>query len=473
LLADSYYDVAISNIPFGDYKPFDSRFKKWSFVIHDYFFAKALDKVRPGGLILFVTSKGTLDKLDGALREYVANQADLLGVIRLPNDAFKKKANTEVTTDIVMLRKRLPSELPNGPAWKTVAEITNSQGESIPVNEYFAARPEMMLGEMRLEERRMITLQQLNERQIDAFFKARRTRVSRRSREHATMTLLLRHLRQSQAISGPPPPSDSEIDSLRLQYENFLLQQRALGPANVQQYAIVVRRFLGHHFKRGKLRLKKLRAKHIADFVLHDSASRGRRSAQFMATVLRSFLAFLFQHGRIPTNLSAAVPTVAGWRLSELPRFLEAEQVEKIVRSCDRRRNIGKRDYAILLLIARLGLRAGEVANLSLDDINWRAAELQIRGKRARVDRLPLLDDVGKALADYLQKGRPECATRRVFIQSKAPYVGFPSPPNGISGIVRAAIKRAKIIRNACIWVSLCGIEASDCIMTQFIVGSY
>lgn len=152
-LADGYYDVAISNIPFGDYKPFDSRFKKWSFVIHDYFFAKALDKVRPGGLILFVTSKGTLDKLDGALREYVSNQADLLGAIRLPNDAFKKNANTEVTTDIVMLRKRLPGELPKGPAWKTVAEITNSQGESIPVNEYFVARPEMMLGEMRLEGR--------------------------------------------------------------------------------------------------------------------------------------------------------------------------------------------------------------------------------------------------------------------------------------------------------------------------------
>lgn len=106
-LADGFYDVTISNIPFGDYKPFDPRFKSWSFLIHDYFFAKALDKVRPGGLILFITSRGTMDKVDGALREYVSNQADLLGAIRLPNDAFKKNANTEVTTDIVMLRKRL------------------------------------------------------------------------------------------------------------------------------------------------------------------------------------------------------------------------------------------------------------------------------------------------------------------------------------------------------------------------------
>ena len=149
-LADGYFDVAIGNIPFGDYKPFDPRFKGWNFLIHDYFFAAALEKVRPGGLILFITSKGTLDKLDGALREYVSQQADLLGAIRLPNDAFKKNANTEVTTDIVILRKRLPGELPSGPAWKAITEITNSLGETIPVNEYFAAHPEMMLGEMRL-----------------------------------------------------------------------------------------------------------------------------------------------------------------------------------------------------------------------------------------------------------------------------------------------------------------------------------
>ncbi|MEO7677244.1 MAG: hypothetical protein ABIV39_10825, partial [Verrucomicrobiota bacterium] len=152
-LADNFYDVAISNIPFGDYRPFDLRFKSWSFVIHDYFFAATLEKVRSGGLVLFITSKGTFDKVDGALREYVAQQADLLGAIRLPNDTFKRNANTEVTTDMVMLRKRLPGELPSGPAWKALGEITNSRGETMSVNEYFVAHPEMMLGEMRMEGR--------------------------------------------------------------------------------------------------------------------------------------------------------------------------------------------------------------------------------------------------------------------------------------------------------------------------------
>jgi N12 class adenine-specific DNA methylase/adenine-specific DNA methylase len=152
-LADGFYDVAISNIPFGNYKPYDPRFKSWNFLIHDYFFASTLEKVRPGGLILFITSRGTLDKVEGALREYVSQKADFIAAIRLPNDAFKKNANTEVTTDIVMLRKRLPGELPSGPAWKSVAQIGNSLGETITVNEYFAAHPEMMLGEMQLHGR--------------------------------------------------------------------------------------------------------------------------------------------------------------------------------------------------------------------------------------------------------------------------------------------------------------------------------
>jgi hypothetical protein len=152
-IADGFYDVAISNIPFGNYRPFDPHFKSWHFVIHDYFFAATLEKVRPGGLILFVTSKGTLDKVDRALREYVAAQADLLGAIRLPNDAFKRNAHTEVTTDIVMLRKRLPGELPKGVSWVGTALITNSLGETLTINEYFASRPELMLGEMRLEGR--------------------------------------------------------------------------------------------------------------------------------------------------------------------------------------------------------------------------------------------------------------------------------------------------------------------------------
>ena len=145
------FDLAVSNVPFGDYRPFDPRFPR--LLIHDYFFAAALAWVRPGGLIAFITSRGTLDKQDASLRDHVAAQADLLGAIRLPNTAFKENANTEVTTDIVFLRKRLPGEAPSGPSWRELAPVRNSVGDTIPVNEYFAAHPDRMLGEMRLAGR--------------------------------------------------------------------------------------------------------------------------------------------------------------------------------------------------------------------------------------------------------------------------------------------------------------------------------
>ena len=294
-------------------------------------------------------------------------------------------------------------------------------------------------------QRRHLNLKQLDENRADAFLRARRHQVSPKSGDRSTMSCLLRHLRELKVLPTPEPKPGNDIELIEREFENFLLQERSFMPNSVEQYLPAARRFLSYRFPSGKVRLEKLRAKDVTDFILHDSAGRGRRSLQLTASVLRSFLGFLFQHGRIPTNLAAAVPTVAGWRLSELPRYLEAEQVEKVLRCCDRRRKVGKRDYAILLLLARLGLRAGEVACLTFEDINWRAGELLIRGKGARVDRLPLLEDVGKALVDYLQKGRPDCATRRVFVQCKAPFLGFASPPNAICGIVRSALERAKI----------------------------
>jgi SAM-dependent methyltransferase len=149
-LADGFYDLAISNVPFGDYTVHDPRWNSYNFSIHDYFFAAALEKVRPGGLMMFITSRGTMDKLDSTLRELLSTRTELLGAIRLPNDAFKKNAGTEVTTDIVMLRKLRPGETPAGPAWKETAEHTNDNGEAFTINEYFVARPDMMLGQMRL-----------------------------------------------------------------------------------------------------------------------------------------------------------------------------------------------------------------------------------------------------------------------------------------------------------------------------------
>ncbi|MHB9010037.1 MAG: hypothetical protein ACYDC1_24255, partial [Limisphaerales bacterium] len=152
-LADGFYDVAISNVPFGDYPVHDPRLNTYRFPIHDYFFAKALDMIRPGGLVMFITSRGTMDKVNSTLREYLAPKTEFLGAIRLPNTAFKQNAGTEVTTDIVMLRKLHPGETPQGPAWREVREYKNHNWERIPINEYFVERPHLMLGHLQLTGR--------------------------------------------------------------------------------------------------------------------------------------------------------------------------------------------------------------------------------------------------------------------------------------------------------------------------------
>ena len=152
-LADGFFDAAISNIPFGDYKPFDPKFNKQGFLIHDYFFAAGLEKVRPGGLVMFITSRGTMDKIDPTLRKHIADRADLIGAIRLPNTAFKRNANTEVTTDILILKKLRPRETTKGVKWEKVIPYTSTNGEVIPINEYFVNNQHMMLGEMQLKGR--------------------------------------------------------------------------------------------------------------------------------------------------------------------------------------------------------------------------------------------------------------------------------------------------------------------------------
>lgn len=294
-------------------------------------------------------------------------------------------------------------------------------------------------------DRRRLAPRQLDEEQMAAFLNTRWKRTSERTGDRATMTLVLRHLRQSNitpAASRPEPRNDIEL--IEQAYEDFLLNERSLVPASVEQYLPVARRFLSHQFGSGKVWLKKLRASDVTDFVLHDSANRGRRSAQLMTTVLRNFLGFLLQQSRISTNLAAAVPKVATRHLSELPRFLETKQVERVLRSCDRRTRVGKRDYAILLLLARLGLRAGEVARLTLEDIDWRAGQLLIRGKGPRADRLPLPQDAGEALAAYLQKGRPDCSSRHIFIQRNAPHEPL-AGPSSVSNVVRLALARAQV----------------------------
>jgi len=166
-------------------------------------------------------------------------------------------------------------------------------------------------------------------------------------------------------------------------------------------------------------------------------------AAQYFVSGLRSFLGFCFVEGLLAVDLSQAALVVRGRRASLLPRGISRADARALLGSCDRRRPLGRRDYALIILLLRLGLRRGEVAGLTLDDIDWRAGEVVIHGKGGREDRLPLPGDVGQAIASYLQRGRPASDRREVFLRARAPYV--PIDPSTVASTVRRACRRAGI----------------------------
>jgi site-specific recombinase XerD len=169
-----------------------------------------------------------------------------------------------------------------------------------------------------------------------------------------------------------------------------------------------------------------------------------RNCAKLLTTALRSFLRYARYRGDITTDLAAAVPCVANWSMTSIPRGIPADAVRRLLASIDRRTPLGRRDYAILLLLARLGLRASEVALLELDDIDWEAGQLSVRGKGGRHTALPLSAELGEAIAAYLRQGRPRSTSRRVFLRIRAPIRGFLGP-RAVGSLVRHALARAGV----------------------------
>jgi site-specific recombinase XerD len=330
---------------------------------------------------------------------------------------------------------------PLGPHVKDYARLLASQGYPL-----FTGRWKLRLVAKlsRWLSRRRFGLHQLDEDRIAGFLKGRKKDVERGGAGR-TMMQLLQFLRRNKIIRSRFVAVDTgPIEQILKNYSLFLQQERGLKPSTIHKYRAITGMFLQKRFGTGKICLRDLDVGDISGFLLEQSSSGKSWGARDGAIVLRSFLSFLTQTGKISTNLAASVPSVACWPLAGLPRFLEPAQVEKLLTTCDLNSPIGRRDYAVLLLLARLGLRAGEVVHLSLDDINWAAGEVLIRGKSAREDRLPLPPEVGQALADYLKRDRSECSCRRVFIRAKAPHRGFFGPA-AIWNILNRALTRASI----------------------------
>ena len=294
-------------------------------------------------------------------------------------------------------------------------------------------------------EQQQFSLNTLNEQQISAFLQElhRRRRRARRG-DATTLRELLTLLRANGAIPEPITPNPpSALELLEDDFTCHLTEERGLAKATIDNYLPVVHHFLTVRFGEDAPETERLCIRDVTQFVLKHLCNLSPKSAQLSISALRCFFRFLYQRGLLLTDLAAAVPTVANWRLSEVPKFIAPQEVEQLLQSCNQSCLSGQRDYTVLLLLSRLGLRAGEVVHLKLDHIDWHAGLLNVRGKGGRMDQLPLPMDVGEALASYLRNGRPHCsATRRVFIRLRAPYRGFASSV-AIDCIVRRALQRA------------------------------
>jgi site-specific recombinase XerD len=263
-----------------------------------------------------------------------------------------------------------------------------------------------------------------------------------RKGDTAALGRMLRMLRPDQVEAPSQTPAANQI--VLFEFQCFLRRDRGLCEATITRVSPIVSAFLAERFPSGGPNFQQLSANDIAEFVQRQAQRISTKSAPTVVTALRSFLKYLFCRGTIDTNLAACVPVIATWALSDVPKYLPADQIQRVLDACERDSAGGRRDYAILLLLARLGLRAGEVVALTLDDIDWEAGTITVRGKGKSVAQMPLPLDAGAALADYIGRDRPLCSTRRVFIRKNAPLTGFANSI-AISSLADRALTKAGV----------------------------
>jgi site-specific recombinase XerD len=274
----------------------------------------------------------------------------------------------------------------------------------------------------------------LDQCRCPGFGSARRLRLLRGGR------LFLRYLRSIGVITAPVAKPTEQDPVLLVSFRQWMQQQRGTCDSTLDNYSLSIRELL----KCLGEDPSKFDAHSLRQFVLEKSHRSGWAASKTCTTALHMFLRFLIAEGKCADALDAAIPVLAHWRLSSLPRYLQPEEVERIITSCDLNSPVGRRNCAILLLLARMGFRAGDIIELHLGDINWEEAYIQVSGKGHRQTRLPLTQEVGDAIVNYLQDGRPKTDTDALFVRSRAPFHAFKSS-TAISVIVERAMCQAGI----------------------------
>jgi site-specific recombinase XerD len=288
---------------------------------------------------------------------------------------------------------------------------------------------------------RKISLKQVTSSSVQRYLCCRARYRERRAGNAHALRRFMELLQRDGLIKRDTPVAQTPVEQLVSDYSSYLHQERGLAAPTISKYTWAARLFLMKQQGATGKDLSGLSAQRIIRFIQslpHDT------QAQRVATGLRSFLRFACYRGYTQLDLAAAVPRVAGWSMTSIPKAIAPEHARRVLASCDRRRAVGRRDYAMLMLVARLGLRAGEVASLTLDDIDWHAGTLTIHGKGAQESPLPLLAPVGEAIAAYLTRGRPGCQSRRVFLRMHAPIRGFKTE-KPVSTAVERALARAAV----------------------------
>jgi integrase/recombinase XerD len=335
-------------------------------------------------------------------------------------------------------RQRLRSG-PLGPHLDTFAETLTEKGYSsatVALKVRVAAKFGHWLG------RRGLAVGEVDEQAVVRF--VQRHPCSPRRGDAATLRDVLEQVRSAGlGLPAPDKVDDTEVGRILSEFGRYLLLDRGLSVSTRISYLPIVRSFLAERFDGRKVHLNALRPRDAGEFLVRHVHVVHPTRAALMVTALRGFLRWVHLQGGVAVDLAATVPAVAYRRFATVPKSIPARDVEHLLRRCRRRNSeAGLRDHAVLMLMARLGLRGGEVVGLDLADFDWAAGTVRIHGKGGRQDILPLPADVGEAVARYLRHGRPACSSRRVFVRARAPRRGFAST-GAVCTIVRRALELA------------------------------
>lgn len=287
-----------------------------------------------------------------------------------------------------------------------------------------------------------IELTSLTDEHVAEFIAHHRASHYRQPIGRRRLAPLLRYLRQQGLIPPVEVPRATPLAEFIERYRRFLTDRRNLAPRTVERHVKTAQRFLAPWEPRDGMAftLETMAARDATTFLLRETERLSTGAAKNVLHQVRSLLRFGYQAGYLPQDLAVTLPPVASWHATRLPPVVPPQDIEALLHSCDDTPAPGRRDYGILLVLIRLGLRASEVCRLTLDDLDWRAGEIVVSGKGRRVDRLPLPVDVGAGIADYLQHERPYADTRQVFLTHRAPHRGMTR--SDVSYVVRKACER-------------------------------